>query len=651
VVYRTFPILFFLACFAAGTLPPRAQNTAPAPNRELTADALRAFADDFVVATMAKYHAPGAACAIVKDGQVIYLRGYGYSNAAARIPVDPARTRFAVGSLTKILTATAIMQLVERGELSLDADVAALLAPGVPIDNPYAPERPVTLRQCLTHTAGFDQRYLGLGVRDPALVPTLQDVLREDRPVCVMPPGEHISYSEAGYMLAGRLIERCSGMRYERYVTERILQPLGMSRSGFPTWQVGRALTSDVSAGYVWEGDHLRVTPPLYVKTVPCGGLLATPQDLAAFIIAQLSDRGSVLKPDSLRLMHERQFGYDAEWDGVALGFYDRRLGGGTTRHRVLAHGGVGPGMTSNLFLLPEEGVGCVFTFNVYDSRVLELPPEAFSRHFFPDAATAAVAPEPADASALEAVVGQYRDVSYSRRTIEKVQYLNEQVTVAPGPAGTLIVSDVNLSEPGRQVFAALGQGRYRQTSGEGRIEIGFRRDANGRVTHLLVGTEAYERLNWAERPSLHRQLFKACALVFAWGGIAWPTLRLGYGWWVRRYRLNGLIIRCRRTAGADRMLAAACLINLLFLFGITFVCSQTTDDAFVCGPPTDVPRMLLLPLLAGLLTLLGSARAAWLLTRARLSRLARLHRAAVAAIAIGFLPLLAYWNLLGFNY
>src|SRR4051812_17270665 len=103
---------------------------------ELSPEALRTFADDFVAATMAKHHVPGAACVIVKDGRVIYSRGYGYADVGRRIPVDPARTRFAVGSLTKLLTATAVMQLVERGDLSLDADVAPLLAPAsVRIDN------------------------------------------------------------------------------------------------------------------------------------------------------------------------------------------------------------------------------------------------------------------------------------------------------------------------------------------------------------------------------------------------------------------------------------------------------------------------------------------------------------------------------------
>ena len=255
------------------------------------------------------------------------------------------------------------------------------------------------------------------------------------------------------------------------------------------------------------------------------------------------------------------------------------------------------------------------------------------------------------DPRSAEAFAGQYRHVSYPRRTIEKVQYLTGQVTVATGEGGTLVVSDVNPSEPGEQTFTPSGPGRFRQASGEGRSEIGFRRDADGSVTHLFVGVEAYERLPWAESPSLHRRLFKGCALVFAWAGLGWPVMRLALTWWVRHFHLTALQIRTRRTARADRMLAAACLINLLFMVGFGFALANTPDDALVCGPPVGMVFMLWLPLMSTLLTLAGSARAARLVTDTALSRFTRLHRTAIAAIAIGFLPLLAYWNLLGFNY
>jgi CubicO group peptidase (beta-lactamase class C family) len=661
VVRRLFILLALLASAAqavvarAETAP--ATGTAPA---DLSADALRSFADEFVATTMAKYRVPGAACVVVKDGQVVYSRGYGFADVDRQRPVDPARTRFAVGSITKLVTATAVMQFVERGELSLDADVAPLLGPAVRIDNPYAPQRPVTLRQLLTHTAGFDQRYLGIGVRHPDLVPPLERVLRDYPPVCVMRPGDHIAYSDEGFMLAGYLIERRAGQRFEEYVEQRVLRPLGMNQSGFATGAGAADLTAGQSTGYEWRDGRRRVMRTLYVKTVPCGGLIATPDDLGAFMIAHLGGRpagatGAVLRPESFRAMHQRQFGYDPAWDGMALGFYDRRLGGGggAGARRVLAHGGIGPGMTSNLFLLPDEGVGCYFTFNVYDLRLLELPPEAFARHFFPDPAPGPRPPAAAtDAGSAARFAGQYRHVSYPRRTIEKVQYLTDEISVRADEGGTLVVADLNPSEPGPQSFEPFGPaGRFRQTTGDARVEIGFREDADGNVTHLLVGAEAYELLPWAEHPTLHRRLFKACAALFLWAGLGWPLLRLALGWWVRHFRFRDLQARARRTARADRMLAAACLINVMFLIGFGFVLTNTTSDAFVCGPPPEMRLMLWLPPLAALLAVLGSARAVPLLVDAALSPVARLHRTLIAAVAIGFLPLLAYWNLLGFNY
>ena len=207
----------------------------------LESAAIETFADGFFAAQMARLQVPGAALAIVQGQRVVFSKGYGYADLAAKVPVDPERTLFRVGSVSKLLIATAVMQLYEERRLDLHADINTYLT-RFKIRDRYS--TPITLAHLLTHTAGFDERVIGMWARTRPAEP-LGDHLAARMPPRVRPPGDVISYSNYGMALAAHIVENVAGMSYEHYVQKRILTPLEMYRSTFayPTTLTARLAT------------------------------------------------------------------------------------------------------------------------------------------------------------------------------------------------------------------------------------------------------------------------------------------------------------------------------------------------------------------------------------------------------------------------
>nr|BFE84354.1 hypothetical protein GCM10020093_069550 [Planobispora longispora] len=176
--------------------------------------------DEHVTSVMAEEKIPGATVTVVAGGREVVDKGYGWADVERRLPVDPERTRFLIGSETKLFTAQAALQLVHAGKLDLDADVNSYLTT-FKISDTY-PGRPVTLRHLLTHTAGFDEDHvLGSGSN----VRPLGEALAATQPARLRPPGTGVTYNNYGVALAGYLVETVSGMPFEKYVEKNVFAP------------------------------------------------------------------------------------------------------------------------------------------------------------------------------------------------------------------------------------------------------------------------------------------------------------------------------------------------------------------------------------------------------------------------------------------
>lgn len=254
----------------------------------LNAPDLAQFMDEFVPAQLKRMNAGGAAVSVVKDGTVLLCRGYGYADLEKRVPMT-ASTLVRPASISKLFTAITVLQLVRKGKLDLDRNVNDYLDLRIPTPPGGTPP---TLRLLLTHRAGFEDHLKELfqagGPPTPASVYTHRNL-----PLRLFVHGDVPAYSNYSYSLAGYVVERASGQRFEEYAAQHVLQPLGMTRSTFAE-PPPSPLDAAVTRGYSVPGG-----PPLpffEVMQPSVGGLSSSAENLARFMIAVLK-RDRLSKP------------------------------------------------------------------------------------------------------------------------------------------------------------------------------------------------------------------------------------------------------------------------------------------------------------------------------------------------------------------
>ena len=298
----------------------------------------------------------GATVAIVKDGRVLLTKGYGYADVERHVRVDADRHLFRVASISKLFTWTAVMQQVEQGKIDLDADINQYLDFRIP---PYR-GKPLTMRNLMTHTAGFE-----LVMRDlfssSADSQTLGERLKLWVPERIYAPGTTPTYSNYATALAGYIVQRVSGETFENYIERHILRPLDMSRSSFRQ-PPPAALAKDLSKGYLsGSGPSM---PFEYTAHVPAGALSSTAPDIARFMIAHLNagalGKNRILQARTARLMHTKLDAKLPPLHGMALGFSQHDING----HRVIAHDGDTRFFHSQLNLFIDDQVGIFVSVN-----------------------------------------------------------------------------------------------------------------------------------------------------------------------------------------------------------------------------------------------------------------------------------------------
>ncbi|MBL6853578.1 MAG: beta-lactamase family protein, partial [Alphaproteobacteria bacterium] len=199
--------------------PPLAKDNPPSiSGAALTESDVAALSDGLIPSAIALSDVAGVVVVAVKDGHVLFQKGYGFADMARRTPVDPEKTLFRPGSVSKLFTWTAVMQLADAGKIDLDADINRYLDFTIPA----AFGKPVTMRNLMTHTAGFDETYRSLLIGDPRVLAPLRQVVMEDIPARSYPPGEVPAYSNYGATLAGYIVARVSGEKFEDYIQRHI---------------------------------------------------------------------------------------------------------------------------------------------------------------------------------------------------------------------------------------------------------------------------------------------------------------------------------------------------------------------------------------------------------------------------------------------
>jgi CubicO group peptidase (beta-lactamase class C family) len=581
------------------------------------------FLDPFFARQMRAAHITGLVFVLVKGDAVLFAKGYGHADAAGKVSVCPETTVFPVGSVTKAVTATAVLRLVEQGRLDLHRDVNDYLR------HFRVPDRfpePVTLAHLLTHTAGFDEQNIGTYARAAADAPPLAERVARRLPPRLRPPGRAYGYANYNIDLAGYLAESVAGVPFPRLVEEEILRPLAMRSSGLGEPPPGAGSRAQ---GHVQRWQGRRPAPPTFDAT-PSSGLLTTGHDMGRFLRAHLQGGrcgpARVLQEETLRLMHARQFAPDPRVEGIAYGFGEYLANG----ERALTQSGTFPGFVSLLFLLPERGVGFFVAYNnCHPFRHLNADLiDAFLDRYYPAGPAAEASAGPAAGASLARFAGTYRSLRHSRCTPEKlVTLLHGQVTVREAGDGTLLIGAERWRQQGPLLF----------TGGGGR-PAAFEEDAHGAVAALHLPQGTYERIPWYETLTWHLVALPACAAVFASAclvGLVNAAARL-----VRRPAAPPpLLLRALRAAAAG--LAA---LNLYYLARLVVVVLTSDLYDFVYGMSAPLQGLLdLFPVLAaGAAVLTALLGAAWWYGVG--SRRARVFYSVVAGASLGLL--VVYYNL-----
>lgn len=644
------PLLPFLVLVAAFG---HAQEPSPWPPDEAT---LAAVLDPVLAQEMTQRNVPGAVCVVVADGRLLFAKGYGVTDSDTKQPVDPATTVFRLASVSKVFAAVAVMQLVEQGKLDLHADVNKYLKK---FQLPASYPEPVTLDHLLTHTGGFDDRYLGMGARTEASLPPLGDYLARRMPPRVMPPGRYFSYSNHGFALAGHIVEEIAGMPFPEYARRFVFNPLGMSRS---TFIITPETRQHLATGYAdFRGSRSRV-PIDAPQTVPASSLASTGLDMANFMIAllQLGRFGDsdILGEAAARDMQATHFTQRQGLPGRAYAFEERFENG----LRVLEHGGHIFGFISEMILIPEKNFGLFMSYNTQEVGMDNAVLRAIYSRFFPAKPESAIWTAPPGWEARrDGIGGCFRINRYARTTFVKFGTIATEVVsevrLRPGEnPGTLHLA--YFDTPGRMhpvgELVEVEPDYYRRLDRNGsddpkdwtfanKPRVALERDTEGQVRYLFIDGRAYERMRWFE----NRRFLLVCIAFALFAPLSW-VLALPIRWWTRR---RNALAESVSTRWLSHLATLTVLAQIAFLAGFALFLLLTVPNEVGYGPPPTLIAVLTLPLcvLGGGVVLAAGVAAAWL--RGGPGTLRRIHLTIVALGLAMFLALLHYWNLLGYRF
>jgi CubicO group peptidase (beta-lactamase class C family)/D-alanyl-D-alanine dipeptidase len=336
----------------AGLWPPVKGDTITPPAKGYE-EAARAL-EPFITHELTDKRLPALSIALVDDQRIVWARGFGFADPKSKKPAT-ADTVYRVGSVSKLFTDIAVMQLVEEGKLDLDAPVTNYL-PDFKPENPF--KKPITLRQMMAHRSGL-VREPPVGNYFDSTDPTLAEMVESlNSTRLVYEPGTKIKYSNAAIATVGYVLERTKKEPFACYLQSALLDPLGMIRSGF---EPRPQLTKNLATATMWTYSGREFTAPTFeLGMAPAGSMYSTVNDLGRFLSALFADgkgpKGTILKKETLEQMWTPQFKKSDETRDFGIGFRISEFKG----RRRLGHGGAIYGFATDLSLLPDDKLGVV---------------------------------------------------------------------------------------------------------------------------------------------------------------------------------------------------------------------------------------------------------------------------------------------------
>ena len=611
---------------------------------------VESFIDKMIQEKMKEQQIPNATVSVVRNGKVIFEKGYGYANLEDQTRIEAEKTMFRMGSVSKLFTWTAVMQLVERGMLDLDTDVNEYLDFEIPSkleESDQGDTEPITLHHLMTHTPGFEDYADSIFRLSADKKPSLDEYVRQYMPARVFPPGEVMAYSNYGTALAGYVVEQVSGMPFPEYVEKNVYQPLGMKHSTFRQ-PIPEKLTPHMAQGYRYVNGEYRKGEFEFVPE-PAGSMSSTASDMARFMMAYLQDgkseNGRILEEKTVQQMFRQQFTHHDRLDGMALGFIEKT----SNNERVLFHGGSTTLFDSGLYLLPDKNTGLFISYSGSNYLAHTDIFQAFMDRYFPSEHLATPVHLEGATDRSKKFAGEYHQNRKSFTTSESMVSLTMGIIrMDVNENGDLIVKHAGETngfieiEPG--VYHNLREGSTPDAYGEFRTIV-FKTDPFGHIMLTTDGPMTYSKAPWYATSSFTFLSIIMAVLLFIGSLISWSVT-----WIIRKIKHK----KAQHSKGAitARWVATAFgLLTIGFVFGIAI----TGEIDPVYGLPKVALGILpawspLVDLFPYVMALLAVAMIFFtvLVWRKRYWKiLGRIHYTLLTFLALNLIWILVYWNLI----
>lgn len=609
---------------------------------------LKEFVDKYFIEAMDKEKVPGVAVVVVKDGKIYFQQGYGYADVEKKIPVVPEKTLFRVASISKLFTATAVMQLVEQDKINLKNPVNDYIK-DFQLENKYS--QPITVGNLLTHTSGLDVNDIGMSARTQNLLQPLGKHLANHKPLQILPAYTVMTYSNYGMALAGYVVERVSGVPFVEYIDTHILQPLGMRHSTFlqPPPPI---LVPSLAIGYEYKDNKYQPQPYTYEHQVPAIALSTTATDIANFMIAHLNQgrlQGTkILRPETVKEMHRQHFTSDARIPGIAYGFQEQVR----NNVRIIRHGGLIEGFVSQLVLIPQDNTGVFIVCNSTSTLDSQFIREFLNRYY-----PIEKKPNIEKAKSLKRLAhlsGNYLDTITSQTTIEKF-FEPYYFTVNLESDNILVYDSRKYIQIQPLLFLSVEGDKY----------ISFKEDLRDHSIYLFDGVFTLRKMNWYENIAFQLFLCKIFFSIFLFTCLRqhfkllliyldrrFKLLRIVHLPW----RLNFIITESKSSQVVKKtelFLLIIVYLNLFFMVIGKLLIPHKQSDLFkiIYGINPIYKFVLSIPIISGGMTVIVIFWIGLIWKNKQGTWIQRVYYTFIAGAALMFLPFLNYWNLLGFKF
>lgn len=442
--------------------------------------------DRFLENWLVEQNLPGGSAAIIFDQEVIWSKGFGYADLEKKTPSTP-QTLYRVGSITKLFTATMLMQLRDAGKLQLDDPIEKYL-PTFKLKSKFANTRPPTFREVVAHMGGIP-REAPLDYWYTQKFPTIEEIMASlDQTELTFPPMTEFKYSNLGIAVLGHALETIAGQPYREYVKEHVLQPLGMQASDF---ELDPETEKQMATGYALEPGKApeAVGQPSISGFIYAGQLISSVSEMASFISLQFRDaphdssESEVLSSSSLREMHAPVF-INPDWkSGKGIGWAIEH----TDNYTAIGHGGSVTGFNSSIELIPELKLGVALFVNAYANpwlttiNILDLLTPSVKKWRDQEEASH----EPGLPDDVARYQGNYYFYGVDRLEVQLRD--SKLIGVFPKAPGTETTFSFEYQTPGKTAF------RMKGGSVNGELAV-FELDQDGEISLVRLGSYVYER-------------------------------------------------------------------------------------------------------------------------------------------------------------